>query len=205
MRFGEFLVQQGAITTSELLSALETQRQSSRNLALLEITGDTITEGDLVRIDSHQKYARKSYVQCLLELRILTEAQVDNYKELINTYRIPLGEILQRMEVLSRGEVRHWHDLYEVRKERTDGLVRILSGDDSFAHFTQDELITLTRSAHLMHVQPGELIYAEDTPADAVYIIETGMVFLSAGSGQEAMEIGVLQSGSIFGLHAAVQ
>lgn len=204
MRFGEFLVQQGAITTSELLSALETQRQSSRNLALLEITGDTITEGDLVRIDSHQKYARKSYVQCLLELRILTEAQVDNYKELINTYRIPLGEILQRMEVLSRGEVRHWHDLYEVRKERTDGLVRILSGDDSFAHFTQDELITLTRSAHLMHVQPGELIYAEDTPADAVYIIETGMVFLSAGSGQEAMEIGVLQSGSIFGLHAAV-
>ena len=78
--------------------------------------------------------------------------------------------------------------------------VIFLKSVDIFSHATIEELGRVAALTEEVHFEPGETIYREGEPVDAIYLILTGRVAVE-GSGQVVREVGEKQA---FGTVAAL-
>ena len=69
-----------------------------------------------------------------------------------------------------------------------------------FGDLSPDELSVLLRTSRAFSRNPGELLFAEDDPADGMYVIERGEVSVMAqGRSAEMVTLAVLGNGSVIG------
>jgi CRP/FNR family transcriptional regulator, cyclic AMP receptor protein len=88
----------------------------------------------------------------------------------------------------------------EQRRLTTIEKVIFLKSVDIFSHATIEELGRVAALTEEVHFEPGETIYREGEPTDAIYLILKGRVAVE-GNGQLVREIGEKQA---FGTVAAL-
>lgn len=90
--------------------------------------------------------------------------------------------------------------MMEQRRLTTIEKVIFLKSVDIFSHATIEELGRVAALTEEVHFEPGETIYREGEPTDAIYLILQGRVAVEA-NGQLVREIGKKQA---FGTVAAL-
>jgi len=90
--------------------------------------------------------------------------------------------------------------MMEQRRLTTIEKVIFLKSVDIFSHATIEELGRVAALTEEVHFEPGETIYREGEPTDAIYLILKGRVVVE-GNGQLVREIGEKQA---FGTVAAL-
>jgi len=90
--------------------------------------------------------------------------------------------------------------MMEQRRLTTIEKVIFLKSVDIFSHATIEELGGVAALTEEVHFEPGETIYREGEPTDAIYLILKGRVAVE-GNGQLVREIGEKQA---FGTVAAL-
>jgi CRP/FNR family transcriptional regulator, cyclic AMP receptor protein len=90
--------------------------------------------------------------------------------------------------------------MMEQRRLTTIEKVIFLKSVDIFSHATIEELGRVAALTEEVHFEPGETIYREGEPTDAIYLILKGRVAVE-GNGQLVREIGEKQA---FGTVAAL-
>jgi CRP/FNR family transcriptional regulator, cyclic AMP receptor protein len=90
--------------------------------------------------------------------------------------------------------------MMEQRRLTTIEKVIFLKSVDIFSHATVEELGRIAALTEEVHFEPGETIYREGEPTDAIYLILKGRVAVE-GNGRLVREIGEKQA---FGTVAAL-
>lgn len=112
----------------------------------------------------------------------------------------PLEEILLT-EVVDAAGVSPW------RGAAREGVAEISLADDSahplarsrlFASLPPDGLRELVDGARLVHARPGDAIFREGDPADALYVVAQGAV-VPIAEGDPRRRLAVLEEGAVFG------
>ena len=80
-----------------------------------------------------------------------------------------------------------------------DDDIRILSGVDLFAGFTQDQLRLLAFGAELVSLGRGRKLYQEDDVAESAYVVVSGSILLYRDHGATRVALGSVGSGGILG------
>lgn len=81
-----------------------------------------------------------------------------------------------------------------------DELIRAhIAACSLFKHLPQDKIQTLTSSATLLEVAPGQTIVQEGTPVASLYLVADGVVRVSTVSLDREVELKHLGRGSYFG------
>jgi CRP-like cAMP-binding protein len=88
----------------------------------------------------------------------------------------------------------------EQRKLATIEKVIFLKSVDIFSHATIEELGRIAALTDEVHFEPGEVIYREGEPTDAIYLVLKGRVAVE-GNGRVVRELGEAQA---FGTVAAL-
>ena len=198
-QFGEFLVNRGAITTRQALRALEIQRRTMNNLTLMSFTEEFLTDTEMERVLEHQIRTGDNFENALRNLKVLEPAELEQLDKRKKEFRIPLGEILVRQAVLDYRELQHWVRRFEELPEYQLDLSALLREIDIIQLLSDEEISTITKSAKLKIYAPGDIIYREGESAQAIYLIDSGLVRFFTGTSEDTLELGLLQSENYFG------
>jgi len=199
-QLGEYLVQEGAITSDQLVRALEYQRNTTRNLSLMALTEGILTRDEMQRALARQIESGESFEEALRGIGFFSPERLSELYEMRKEFRIPLGEILRRQGALDERKLRHWIEKFERLFDERENELRSLLGEiDLFSSLDADILDELARIAKLKHHEPGDIIYREGQACDAIYIIESGLVRLSSGEAENLLELGQPRSRDHFG------
>ncbi|MCB1318929.1 MAG: cyclic nucleotide-binding domain-containing protein, partial [Leptospiraceae bacterium] len=205
-QLGEYLVRKGVISTAQLIEALEQQRRATENLSLFAVSEGFIPPEDLERIIAHQLESGESFEEALLSLHVFSPERLAEFRRIKRDFRVPLGEVLIRRRYLTRAELQKWIERYENQIQDRSRLIDVLSAIDIFQNAEKNLLTALAERAHAKNYQSGDAIYRAGDEGDSIYVIESGLVRLTASEPglERALEIGIIRSGEHFGLSAII-
>ncbi len=81
-------------------------------------------------------------------------------------------------------------------------IIYTLRQTPAFEHVPRRYLRIIARALYPRAYKPGEIIYLEGDPGLGMYILQSGMVQLSIGEGDEQEEIGCVEAPEIIGYHS---
>lgn len=121
--FGEFLVSQGAISRTNLESAVQVQRENRLLLGELALQKGYISNQRLTELLNLQASEQKKFGTIAVEKGALKEEQLHELLEIQSQNHLYLGDALVRNGTLDPAELGRYLDLYrEERQSLTDDL-----------------------------------------------------------------------------------
>lgn len=86
------------------------------------------------------------------------------------------------------------------KKSDSGAIQKTLEAVPAFEGLSAQELVTVERNIHLRNYRAGEVIFNEETPGAAMYIIHTGEVAITKqGEGAESIELARIGELTFFG------
>ncbi|MBL8020666.1 MAG: patatin-like phospholipase family protein [Leptospirales bacterium] len=202
---GEFLVRQGAITAEQLFAALEWQQASFRLLNLMASIEQGLDRREIETILKHAIETSKSIDTSAADLGFISRAQIEETYSEDHNLRVPLGKILvQQGSISSVAEMAEW--LRQFRKYRSSGdsLVSLILSVPLFKGLTVSQAREIVPDLMYEQREAGEIIYRENDTADALYLVEKGLVRLSLRTPDGLKEIAACGPAQHFGLNGTI-
>jgi len=112
---GQFLLERGAITSEQLLAAIEAQRASNPLLGELAVQQGVLTEAQARRINERQRAEDRRFGDIAKEMGLLDEAQIEQLLAAQKAGRKLFGQILVEQGALTEAQL-----ATELAAHRTD-------------------------------------------------------------------------------------
>ena len=93
-------------------------------------------------------------------------------------------------------------DTTEMKKDR---MVSFLHNVPLFSNLPEDDLIRICEMATRVSLEPGEELFAEGSPGDRAYVIESGELEIVKVSGTRSVLLALRTSGDMIGEMALLQ
>lgn len=121
--FGQFLIEHGAVDSTELSSALQLMEQENPTVGELAIRAGFATKSDCERVIKEQRRVDRPFGELAQAMGILNSIELEEI--LLNQLetRINVGDALVRLGTLSREQLAEYEDLFKQRQ------VAIVQGD----------------------------------------------------------------------------
>jgi len=115
-----------------------------------------------------------------------------------------LNQLLSRMGAHARHRSLLKKHLVNEKRSRAERLIRILSANQVLRVLKETEIVRLARLVAPRRFEPGDVIFREGEPAEAVYFIVSGRVRVDAREGGNKGPVAVLGAGDLLGEMALV-
>lgn len=130
--FGQFLIDQGAITHSLLLKALNLQEKTNRKLGNIVIDMGLMSRVDIARVQQAQRHEDVMFGDKAVEKGFLTQQQLEEALALQRDNHLYIGEALVKLGALSHSQLNDY--LKKFHHEQKPFLVEKVSIPASVAH-----------------------------------------------------------------------
>jgi CheY-specific phosphatase CheX/3-deoxy-D-manno-octulosonate 8-phosphate phosphatase KdsC-like HAD superfamily phosphatase len=130
--FGQFLIDQGAITHSVLLKALNLQEKTNRKLGDIVFDMKLMSRVDIARVQQAQRHEDVMFGDKAVEMGFLTPQQLEQALALQRDNHLYIGEALVKLGALSHSELNDY--LKKFHQEQKPFLVEKVSIPAAVAH-----------------------------------------------------------------------
>lgn len=165
--FGQFLLEQQAVTGEQLLQAIQYQEKTRQKMGEVAIAEGLMTEMQVREIHEKQKTTDKFFGDLALEAGYLNEDQLSRVVTLQKQSHMYLGEVLVKLELLAQEEVDRL--LARFQEDQKDVVPVFRSeldfpGQQYAPHFV-DLTVKLLRRMAEVQAKPGTPAVLESAPS----------------------------------------
>ncbi len=154
--FGQFLVEKGAVSTEEILDAVEIQKISNLKFGEMALAMGLLSESDVDKVHDIQHRTEQSFDHLAVHLGLLTEEQKAQVAEMQHERHLDIGRALVESGAISAEELETWQARFQQSDqtlylaETVDVPYDILCPDvwEAFADLTYKMLNALANLPH---------------------------------------------------------
>jgi len=98
--FGQYLIEQGVVDSSQIRAALELMDEENRSLGELAEAGGILTAEEAAKVNAQQRYCDIPFGELAVEMGLLSEEQVEYLIGFQEQTRLRMGQALVRLDCL---------------------------------------------------------------------------------------------------------
>ena len=99
--FGQYLIEQGVVDSSQIRAALELMDDENRSLGELAEAGGILTAEEAAKVNAQQRYCDIPFGELAVEMGLLSEEQVEYLIGFQDQTRLRMGQALVRLDCLA--------------------------------------------------------------------------------------------------------
>lgn len=127
--FGQFLVEEGAITSEQLREALDLMDADYEKLGELAIKQGYLSEAEVTRLHREQRYVDLPFGALAVKRGALTEDQVDSLLTIQRASRLRIGDALSKLGFLTDDEIETRFKSFKFEQDTVVGRSRMLPAE----------------------------------------------------------------------------
>lgn len=165
--FGQFLVEQGIVTSDALLSAINLQEKNNLKLGEMAVAMGLITQADIKRARNAQMSKDMKLGDLLVEMGFISLAQLNDIIIRQKNTHLYIGEALVQIGALSEDGLRHQLDAFKADQAPyvSDGIeLPITSANNTIWEMTTDLTYKMVTRVLGLPFRPGKCTVATAIP-----------------------------------------
>lgn len=135
--FGQYLLEKGAISKEQLLTAVDMQSNVNVPLGTIALDKGFLTPAQVKKINTEQQRTDKKFGEIALDIKLLTQEQLNEILDTQKNRRLYLGEALVQKGFLTPEKLQKQLDAYKKEQEKDEKeLVEI------FKHIPEPKIVS---------------------------------------------------------------